>query len=100
MYLGDTVTHQLLYISETPVAIISACMPPSLHLLKEVAEKIRHLLTNVTTLQVHLISANSGNPKIPPRPEQPKRSYPRDSDGFFQLHDISIAATTSSPQTV
>ena len=92
--VGNTATHQLLFISETPFAIMSACIPCSLHLMNEIARKIRRLSTKVIPFQGLATSATSADPKAH-SPGRPRRSNLCNSDGFVQLHDISTASPTS-----
>ena len=98
-FLGNTVTHQLLYISETPFVIISACVPCSLHIAKEGFREVRRLLASVITSRSPVTSTTFATPKVHSQ-EQLKRSKARDSDGFVQLHEINIAAPTSRLDTI
>ena len=81
-------------MSETPFAIISACIPCSMHLFKKITERVRHLLANGALLLGLATSAPSGNPKAYSAGQQ-RRSKPHNNDGFVQLDSIAIATPTS-----
>ena len=93
-FTGNAVNTELLLIIETPFAIISACLPCSLHVLKLAATHISRLLTSLRGLSESMIPTHTAAMSQ----GQSRNIGMHNTGNFVQLQGTPLAdVSTSTP---